>query len=271
MPELPEVETTRRGIADIVTGARIEDVVIRNRSLRWPVPEALPELLRGQRVQKLERRAKYLLFTFEHGTLIVHLGMSGSLRVVTAARPVEKHDHIDLLLEDGRILRYKDPRRFGCMLWQPAAAGPHKLLAELGPEPLSDAFDAGYLSEQLSRRGSAVKLAIMDQHVVVGVGNIYASEALFRSAIHPERAANSLKKREIVALVVAIKATLADAIAAGGTTLRDYVDSTGNPGYFLLQTYAYGRTDEACRQCGTPISEIRQGQRATFFCRQCQK
>lgn len=274
MPELPEVETTRRGIADIVTGTRIEDVIIRNRSLRWPVPEELPELLRGQRVLQLERRAKYLLFRFEAGTLIVHLGMSGSLRLVTAARAVEKkHDHIDLILEDGRILRYKDPRRFGCMLWQAATAGPHKLLAELGPEPLSDAFDAGYLSEQLSRRGSAVKLAIMDQHVVVGVGNIYASEALFRSAIHPERPANSLKKkREIVALVAAIKATLSDAIAAGGTTLRDYVDSTGNPGYF----FCCKRMPTAARmkRAASAVRRSARSGRASaprFFCRQCQK
>ena len=179
MPELPEVETTRRGIADIVTGTRIEGVVVRNPSLRWPVPDTLPQLLQGQTVRQLQRRAKYLLFGFDHGSLIVHLGMSGSLRVVTAARPVEKHDHVDLQLEDGRILRYKDPRRFGCMLWQEGDVMRHKLLTDLGPEPLSDSFDAGYLSLQLSRRGSAVKLAIMDQHVVVGVGNIYASEALF--------------------------------------------------------------------------------------------
>lgn len=271
MPELPEVETTRRGIADILTGQAIETVTVRDPRLRWPVPDHLQQTLQGQRVRSVERRAKYLLIGFEHGTLIVHLGMSGTLRVVTAARAVEKHDHVDLALEDGRILRYRDPRRFGCILWHEQATAMHPLLASLGPEPLSDTFNADYLKLQLARRQAAIKLVIMDQHVVVGVGNIYASEALFRARIDPQKPAATLKKREITALVDAIKATLADAIAAGGTTLRDYVDSSGNTGYFQLQTYAYGRTGEPCRVCNSPIVEIRQGQRATFFCPNCQK
>ncbi len=271
MPELPEVETTRRGISDALTGNTVVQVTVRDPRLRWPVPDTLHSLLEGQRIVSVDRRAKYLLIGFARGTLIVHLGMSGTLRLVTAARPVEKHDHIDLMLEDGRILRYRDPRRFGCMLWHEAATATHPLLARLGPEPLSDAFDASYLQDEIARRQAAIKLVIMDQHVVVGVGNIYASEALFRARILPERPAATLKKREIAALVDAIKGTLSDAIRAGGTTLRDYVDSSGNTGYFQLQTYTYDRAGEPCRVCARPIVEIRQGQRATFFCSNCQK
>ncbi|UXY16165.1 bifunctional DNA-formamidopyrimidine glycosylase/DNA-(apurinic or apyrimidinic site) lyase [Chitiniphilus purpureus] len=270
MPELPEVETTRRGIAPHIEGSRVLDVIVRERRLRWPVPEALPGLLAGRPIIGLSRRAKYLLFHFEHGTLIVHLGMSGTLRVLTEAFPAEKHDHIDLVLDNGRRLRYRDPRRFGAMLWHTGAPAAHPLLRALGPEPLSPAFDADHLIGAFARRHAPIKQVVMDNHVVVGVGNIYASESLFRARIDPRRPADTLNRAEIGRLVEAIRETLTAAISAGGTTLRDFVDSDGRSGYFLLQCYAYGRAGEPCRVCGTSIAQLRQGQRATFHCPDCQ-
>ncbi|WP_148717251.1 bifunctional DNA-formamidopyrimidine glycosylase/DNA-(apurinic or apyrimidinic site) lyase [Chitinolyticbacter meiyuanensis] len=270
MPELPEVETTRRGIAPHVDAARVTELIVREHRLRWPIPPELAEHVTDQPLLALERRAKYLLFRFPAGTLIVHLGMSGTLRALTEAFPPEKHDHVDIVFDNGRRLRFRDPRRFGAVLWQNGNPLTHPLLAALGPEPLSDDFSADHLAAQLARRQSAVKQVIMDNHIVVGVGNIYASESLFRARVDPRRAAASLSRIEIENLTKSVKETLADAIAQGGSTLRDFVDSDGREGYFLLQCYAYGREGEPCRVCGTTIQQIRQGQRATYFCPSCQ-
>ncbi|BCL77118.1 formamidopyrimidine-DNA glycosylase [Jeongeupia sp. HS-3] len=271
MPELPEVETTRRGVAPYLELATVRELVIRESRLRWPIPADLPARIAGQPIRNLRRRAKYLLIGFDTGTLIIHLGMSGSLRVLTEAFPPEKHDHFDLVLASGVRLRYRDPRRFGALLWADGDASEHPLIAALGPEPLSDAFDAGHLAAALQRTRRAVKLAIMDNHVVVGVGNIYASESLFRSGVHPERAAATLNPEEIDRLVAAIKATLTEAISAGGSTLRDFVDSEGKPGYFQLNAFVYGRNDTPCRVCGTLIRQIRIGQRTSYYCPHCQR
>jgi formamidopyrimidine-DNA glycosylase len=270
MPELPEVETTRRGIQNQLTGARISAIVVRNPALRWPIAPDLGTILHGQRILDVGRRAKYLLIECEQGTLIIHLGMSGSLRFVTAGTPVEKHDHVDLLLDNGHILRYRDPRRFGAVLWQYGHAMLHPLLARLGPEPLSDAFDGSVLFDATRKRGSAIKLAIMDNHVVVGVGNIYANEALFHAGIAPSRPARSLTQEECGRLADEIKAVLTRAIAAGGSTLRDFVDAIGKPGYFQQSYFVYGRSEQPCLRCGSVIRQIKQGQRSSFFCPHCQ-
>ena len=270
MPELPEVETTRRGIHDHLLGATVSELIVRNGRLRWPVPDDLADLVVGKTIYSIGRRAKYLLLGFEHGTLIIHLGMSGSMRIFTEAFPAEKHDHIDLVLSNGKRLRYHDPRRFGSWLWSHTPVNEHPLLKSLGPEPLSSAFHAAALQQQLQGRKTAIKQLIMDNHIVVGVGNIYASESLFLARIHPTRSGQSLSPAEVTCLVAAIKETLDAAIAAGGSTLKDYVDSDGRSGYFMLNNYVYGRNEEACRLCGTPIQKIQQGQRATFFCAHCQ-
>lgn len=271
VPELPEVETTRRGIAGQLTGASVCSVIVRNPQLRWPVPANLATLLAQQSLQAIQRRAKYLLFCFEHGTLIVHLGMSGSLRVLSTNPPAEKHEHIDLIFTNGLRLRYRDPRRFGSFLWTENTPEQHPLLRKLAPEPLSEYFDSHYLTRVLANKKMAIKPAIMDQHLVVGVGNIYASEALFRARILPQRPANRLSEEDTLHLVDAIRSVLNDAIAAGGSTLRDYVDSDGQAGYFTVNSYVYGRAGQPCRICGTPIQTMRQGQRATFWCPHCQK
>lgn len=271
MPELPEVETTRRGIAGRLEGKHAAGAIVRNGRLRWPVPENLSELLDGQRLEAIQRRAKYLLFRFEQGTLIVHLGMSGSLRVLTEAFPAEKHEHIDLLFADGLRLRYRDPRRFGAFLWTTDAPEHHPLLKRLGPEPISGTFTADYLGRALAQRKTAIKPAIMDQHLVVGVGNIYASEALFRARILPQRPAGSLSSAETARLTQCIREVLEESILAGGSTLRDYVDSDGKAGYFMVNSFVYGRAGVPCRVCGTPILTMRQGQRATFWCPACQQ
>lgn len=270
MPELPEVETTRRGIGPRLSGNRVADVIVRNARLRWPVPPDLPQLLAGQRLLEIQRRAKYLLFRFERGTLIVHLGMSGSLRVLTEAFPAEKHEHIDLLFEQGLRLRYRDPRRFGAFVWTEDPPEQHPLISKLGPEPLSDRFTPNYLAHALAGRQAAIKLAIMDQHLVVGVGNIYACEALFQAGIAPQRAAGSLTHGETTRLVDSIRTVLEASIRAGGSTLRDYVDSDGKAGYFTLDCAVYGRGSQPCRLCGNPIQIARLGQRSTFWCMQCQ-
>lgn len=269
MPELPEVETTRRGVAPQLEGATIREVIVREGRLRWPIPPELPALLADRRVRSVSRRAKYLLVDFEHGTLIVHLGMSGSLRFVAPGTMPEKHDHVDIVLGQ-TVLRYRDPRRFGAMLWQQGPAEAHPLLASLGPEPLSAAFDGNVLYQASRRKGSAIKLLIMDNHVVVGVGNIYANESLFYGGIHPARAANSLSREECDRLAAEIKAVLARAIEAGGSTLRDFIDAKGKPGYFQQSYKVYGRRELPCHDCGTLICEIRQGQRSTCFCPHCQ-
>ncbi len=269
MPELPEVETTRLGIAPHVVGHRIARVIVRCRNLRWPVPGAIEHGLPGQVVHGVERRAKYLLLRVDDGSALLHLGMSGSLRVVAAGTPLRKHDHVDLVLDDGQALRFNDPRRFGCVLWQPAGTL-HPLLAGLGPEPLSDAFDGDWLWRLSRGRRAAVKVFLMDQAVVTGVGNIYASEALFASGIHPARAAGRVSRERYARLAVAAKGILAYAIERGGTTLRDFIRPDGEPGYFERELMVYGRAGQPCRRCGTVLRSRVLGQRNTFFCPHCQ-
>lgn len=271
MPELPEVETTRSGIAPSVTNHVIERVVVREPRLRWRVPRDLPKLAAGQRVCGLRRRAKYLLFDLERGSIILHLGMSGSLRVMRAETPPILHDHVDIVLDSGFCLRFNDPRRFGSLLWMDGDPLAHPLLKSLAPEPLLEEFNGEYLAKAARGRKVAIKQLIMNSQVVVGVGNIYASEALFRAGIRPRRAAGRITRGELDALVASIKAVLLDAIKEGGTTLRDYVNPEGMPGYFRQRLYVYERDGEPCRVCKTPIRQFVQGQRSTYFCKSCQR
>lgn len=271
MPELPEVEITRRGLAAHLVGLTVADVVIRNAKLRWPIPKNLPKLLRGHIILSLKRRGKYLLMDCGNGTLILHLGMSGSLRILPASTAPEKHDHFDLILGNGTLIRLRDPRRFGAVLWHGGDAHTHPLLATLGPEPLEDDFDARYLYQATRERSLAIKQLIMDNHVVVGVGNIYANEALFRAGIRPQLAAGKLSLPRCTRLVAEVRATLNEAIWHGGSTLRDFIDTAGQPGYFQQHYWVYGRGGEPCRKCGTPIKQIKQGQRPSFYCKYCQK
>ena len=271
MPELPEVETTRRGIAPHILGKTIQQLDVRQSRLRWPIPGQLAAHLRDKRIQHVARRGKYLLITVEGGTLIIHLGMSGSLRVLEHLKPPGRHDHVDLLLAGGTLLRFTDPRRFGAWLWTSGAVEDHPLLANLGPEPLSDDFSAEYLHRSARKRKLAIKSFIMNSHIVVGVGNIYANEALFRAGILPTRAAGRISLQRYGLLVASIKQVLQAAIEQGGTTLRDFVGGEGNPGYFKQQLLAYGRTGAPCRNCGAPIREKRLGQRSTFYCSKCQR
>jgi formamidopyrimidine-DNA glycosylase len=275
LPELPEVETTRRGIAPYLIGRRVLGVTLRRPDLRWPIPSAISELLPGQRIDAVERRAKYLLLHTEAGSALLHLGMSGVLRVLPPDASIGKHDHVDIVLERtatqaDRILRFTDPRRFGCLLWQ-APGEIHPLLANLGPEPLTDAFD-GDLMWHISRgRKAAVKLFLMDNAVVVGVGNIYASEALFAAGIDPRRAAGSVSRARYARLAAEVKRILAWAIERGGTTLRDFLNPDGAPGYFFRELNVYGRAGEPCHVCGTAIRQVVLGQRSTFWCPHCQR
>lgn len=271
MPELPEVETTRRGIAPHVTGKQVQALIVRNHQLRWPVPVELPQLLGGQTLQSVERRGKYLLFRFDHGTALWHLGMSGSLRVVTRQAQVGKHDHVDLVFDDDTALRFNDPRRFGALLWTGDDINSHKLLQHLGPEPLSANFDGEYLFNRSRKRTQSVKTWLMDSRVVVGVGNIYANEALFAAGIHPLRRTGKLSKADCARLATEIKRVLTYAISRGGTTLRDFVGGDGKPGYFAQELLVYGRGGEPCKACGKPLTERRLGQRTTVYCTQCQK
>ncbi|MBA1243169.1 bifunctional DNA-formamidopyrimidine glycosylase/DNA-(apurinic or apyrimidinic site) lyase [Pseudomonas japonica] len=270
MPELPEVETTRRGIAPHVEGQRVERVVVRDRRLRWPVPEDLDTRLSGQRILSVDRRAKYLLINAEAGTLIAHLGMSGNLRLVPVGQAPLKHEHVDIELESGLALRYTDPRRFGAMLWS-SDPHAHELLTHLGPEPLTDAFDGDRLFTLSRGRSAAVKPFIMDNQVVVGVGNIYATEALFAAGIDPRRAAGGISRGRYLKLAVEIKRILAYAIERGGTTLRDFIGGDGQPGYFQQELFVYGRGGEYCKVCGKILRETRLGQRASVYCPGCQK
>jgi len=270
MPELPEVETTRRGIAPHLLGRTIERLVCRVPSLRWPLPgEKTP--LRGEVVRGVERRAKYLLLRCDGGTLILHLGMSGNLRVVPSAAAPRVHDHVDLVFSDGTALRFNDPRRFGALLWTPDEPHDHPLLIELGPEPLATEMDGDYLYRRSRGRSGAVKPFIMDQKIVVGVGNIYASEALFRAGIHPARPAGRIGRERYGRLAAAIRDVLTEALAAGGTTLRDFTDAEGRPGYFQLRLLVYGREGEPCPDCGRTIVQCRLGGRSTCFCPRCQR
>ncbi len=270
MPELPEVETTRRGIAPHLEGQRVSRVLVRERRLRWPIPEDLDVRLSGQRIECVERRAKYLLINAETGTLIGHLGMSGNLRLVPVGAPVAKHEHVDIELESGLALRYTDPRRFGALLW---SADPlnHELLARLGPEPLTDAFDGDRLFQLSRGRSMAVKPFIMDNAVVVGVGNIYATEALFAAGIDPRREAGRISRARYAALALEIKRILAHAIERGGTTLRDFIGGDGQPGYFQQELFASGRGGEFCKNCGATLRELKLGQRASVYCPKCQR
>ena len=271
MPELPEVETTRRGIEPWLLGASVKAVAVRVRRLRWPVTPRLARELTGRQIQNLDRRAKYLLMTADGGTLIMHLGMSGSLRVHKTPGQPGPHDHVDLVLSNGRTLRFNDPRRFGAILWTRRDPMRHPLLRHLGPEPLGAGFDGDYLWRLSRGRRAAVKTFIMDGRVVVGVGNIYASEALFRSGVDPRRAAGRVSRRRYGRLADAIRDVLAAAIKRGGTTLRDFTGGDGQPGYFAQELNVYGRAGDACRGCGGPIRQTVLGQRSSFFCPRCQR
>jgi formamidopyrimidine-DNA glycosylase len=271
MPELPEVETTCRGIAPALVGRRVVELVVRDRRLRWPIVSHLETTLRGQTVRRVGRRAKYILIGFDTGTLILHLGMSGSLRVLAAEVPARPHDHWELVLDSGKVLRFHDPRRFGSAHWTDADPAEHPLLARLAPEPLSDDFDADYLHRATRGRAVAIKQFIMNSQLVVGVGNIYASEALFRAGISPRKAARRISRAEAATLTRAIKDVLAAAIEIGGTTLRDYVNADGIPGYFRQQLFVYERNGEECRVCKMPVKQCVQGQRSTYWCSTCQR
>ncbi len=270
MPELPEVETTRRGVEPWSVGQRVVRVEVREPRLRWPVPADLPARLQGQSIAAVERRAKYLLFHTAGGSLLVHLGMSGSLRVIRDASPAQRHDHVDIVLASGDRLRFNDPRRFGCMLWLPPGED-HPLLQHLGPEPLLEAFSGELLYRRSRGRRSAVKSFIMDARTVVGVGNIYANEALFLAGIHPQRAAGRVSLARYELLATQIKQVLTSAIGQGGTTLRDFVGGDGKPGYFAQQLFVYGRSGQPCKRCKAPLRESRLGQRTTVYCMACQR
>jgi formamidopyrimidine-DNA glycosylase len=271
MPELPEVETTRRGVEPYILRQIVTKVVVREPRMRWPVPEQLPQLLQGKRIESVNRRAKYLLLGFEHGTVILHLGMSGSLRVVDCKEPAEKHDHVDIVMASGKALRLTDPRRFGAVLWQTGSVFEHKLLASLGPEPLQGEF-TGQRLYQLSRGKKApVKTFIMDNAVVVGVGNIYANESLFAAGIRPDRAAGRISLIRYQRLSEAIRQVLSRAIEQGGTTLRDFVGGDGKPGYFAQELKVYGRSGLGCSACKRTLTELRLGQRSSVFCKSCQR
>ncbi len=270
MPELPEVETTRRGIAPHVEGKRVKAVVVRDSRMRWPVTASLALELPGLKIAAIERRAKYLLLRTNSGTLLVHLGMSGSLRIVDAREPVRKHDHVDIVF-GAQVLRFHDPRRFGCVLWVTDDIDTHPLLAGLGPEPLSTDFTADYLFTRSRKRSAPIKSFIMDQRIVVGVGNIYANEALFGAGISPRRKGGSVTRAQYEALVKEIKVVLKRAITSGGTTLRDFVGGDGKPGYFAQALQVYGRGGEPCVQCRSKLTEFRLGQRTTVYCPKCQR
>ncbi len=271
MPELPEVETTRRGIEPHLNNATVEHIIVRNPNLRWKVNPDLATIIKNLKIKRVHRRAKYLLITFDKGTLILHLGMSGSLRVVTNDTPVKKHDHVDICLDNNHIIRFHDPRRFGCVLWTEENINQHRLLCKLGPEPLSDDFHSDYLFQTTRGRKRAIKQHIMDNHIVVGVGNIYANESLFKAGIHPQTPCHELNKKNLVQLTAEIRNILQAAIEQGGTTLKDFSGVDGKPGYFAQQLYVYGRKNEPCRICDSTIRQITQGQRSSYFCTKCQK
>jgi formamidopyrimidine-DNA glycosylase len=276
MPELPEVEVTRRALAPFVEGERVQAVVLRDRRLRWPVPARLASVLKGQRVEQLDRRGKYLLWRFAHGTLISHLGMSGSWRVHTgSAPPAGRHDHADIVMAGRRacVLRLTDPRRFGALLWHASRFGDpesHPLLSRLGVEPFDPGFSSDLVYRHTRGRGAAIKQVLLAGELVVGVGNIYASESLFRAGIDPRLAAHRLTVARCARIVTAVRAVLSEAIDVGGSTLRDFVGADGAQGYFMLDAFVYGRDGMPCPVCRTPVRRIVQGSRATYFCPRCQ-
>jgi len=270
MPELPEVETTRLGVAPHLIGKHVLSLTVRQPQLRWPVPDELIRHLPGQAVESVERRAKYLLVHVKTGSALIHLGMSGSLRILPSSTPAVLHDHIDWQLDSGKSLRFTDPRRFGCQLWQ-VKGETHPLLRKLGPEPLSENFDGQYLWKLSRNRSIAIKQFLMDQKIVVGVGNIYAAEGLFSAGIRPQRAAHSISRQNYGRLADEIKRILAYAIHRGGTTLRDFLQPDGAPGYFEQELFVYAREGQPCKRCGSVIQKFQQGQRSSFFCPKCQK
>ncbi len=270
MPELPEVETTCRGIAPHISGKLVRHFIIRQAQLRWPVSSNLVDELPGQHITEVSRRAKYILLHTNTGVLVIHLGMSGSLRIVDQSVLVGKHDHVDIVFDDNIVLRFNDPRRFGAVLWLTGQLTQHQLFSRLGPEPLSSECHANYLYEKSRQRKLPVKSFIMDSHVLVGVGNIYASEALFMAGIDPRRQAGRISLNRYHLLVEAIKSVLQQAILQGGTTLKDFVNSEGKPGYFQQSLNVYGRCGDPCPQCSTLIKQVTIGQRSSFFCGSCQ-
>ncbi len=274
MPELPEVETTRVGLLPLLN-QQVDHVIIRNASMRWPIPNHLPQTLAGCTLIELTRRAKYILAKFQsanlqQGTLLLHLGMSGRIQLLEADESPQKHDHFDIHFKNGQVLRLRDPRRFGAVLWAGEEPEAHVLLTVLGPEPLEAAFNGTYLHHNIRTRSMAIKNVIMDSHLVVGVGNIYASESLFRAKINPQTPANKLSLAHCERLAVEIKTTLQAALAAGGSSLRNFFGTDGNPGYFQQEYFVYARTGQPCKVCGTAIKMVRLGQRSTFYCSICQ-
>ncbi len=271
MPELPEVETTLRGIGPHIQGKRVQRCIIRNPNLRWPISPTLTQAVEGQRLNQLSRRGKYLILSFAQGHALWHLGMSGSLRIVPASKPPATHDHVDWVFGPKIVLRYHDPRRFGALLWTEDPVACHPLIQHLGPEPLGADFNGDYLYQKSRKRSQAVKTFIMDAKVVVGVGNIYANEALFLSGIHPFKACGKLSKPQYQRLADTITQVLQFAITRGGTTLRDFVGGDGKPGYFAQELFVYGRGSKPCKQCGKALTEKVLAQRATVYCTQCQR
>lgn len=270
MPELPEVEVTRRGIEPYLINQQATKLTVRNSQLRWPVPSVAQNIV-GQQILAVRRRAKYLLLDTLAGTTIIHLGMSGSLRILPIDSPVAKHDHIDLDISNGQMLRLNDPRRFGAWLWCELPEDQHPLLTKLGPEPLSTDFNSDYLISRLQGKTKAIKLCLMDNSIVVGVGNIYANEALFAAGIHPQSQAGKISNKRLIILTEQIKRILTLAIEQGGTSLKDFTKADGKPGYFAQTLEVYGRGEQPCHQCGALLKEIRLGQRSTVFCSICQK
>ncbi|MEE9326422.1 MAG: bifunctional DNA-formamidopyrimidine glycosylase/DNA-(apurinic or apyrimidinic site) lyase [Cocleimonas sp.] len=270
MPELPEVETTRKGIQPYIKNQKVVEVVVRQVKLRWPIPKEIQDMV-GQTIDSVERRGKYILLKVPKGTTLIHLGMSGSLRILEAGTPHEKHDHVDIVFENNKLIRLRDPRRFGAVLWTTQNPHKHKLIRSLGPEPLSDDFNTYYLYQQSRGRSVSIKQFIMNGHVVVGVGNIYACESLFKAGISPKRSAGKISKTRYKNLVIIIKEVLAAAIKQGGTTLKDFVQAEGSPGYFQQQLNVYGRAGEPCLVCNSLVKKITQGQRSSFYCAKCQR
>ncbi|MBX2808773.1 MAG: bifunctional DNA-formamidopyrimidine glycosylase/DNA-(apurinic or apyrimidinic site) lyase [Cellvibrionaceae bacterium] len=270
MPELPEVETTRRGISPHIEGKRVRSVTVRQTQLRWPIADDLAQQLHNRKLQAIQRRGKYLLFKFTHGWLLIHLGMSGSLRITQTDSPPKKHDHVDISFSAGLCLRFHDPRRFGAILWSQEPPEQHRLIAHLGPEPLSASFTEDHLFTASRKRNKTVKALIMDSRIVVGVGNIYANEALFAAGIRPTRPAARLTRKNCARLTYEIRRILQGAITQGGTTLRDFVGGDGKPGYFAQRLKVYGRAGKSCEVCGNTLKEIRQAQRTSVYCCHCQ-